>query len=166
MLVAVTLMWAPLFCADSTGFFQDGQAPHLPITTFVTRKAHTGVLHGDAGIQDSGMPCAKQMARPRCQRRLQGDTAPVSREVNLNPLVLMGLFFFPIRPPAPPVEKCSFWKRSSPEPSGSSSNSTCCARTASQPSSAPSPSTSSAARPLLSVALPDRVWPSWAGHLR
>lgn len=66
----------------------------------------------------------------------------------------MGLFFFPFRPPAPLVEKCSFWKRSSHEPSGSSSSSTCCARTASQPSSAPSPSTSSAARPLLSVPLP------------
>ena len=65
-----------------------------------------------------------------------------------------GLFFFTLRPPAPPVEKCSFWKPSSREPSGSSSNSTCFARTASRPSSAPSPSTSSAVRPSFSVPPP------------
>lgn len=141
VLVTVTLM------------SQDGQTPHLPITTFVARGV--SVLHGDVGMQDSGMPNRWHVLGAG-QIRAKGGfrSAPVSREVNSNPVVLMGLFFFPIRPPAPPVEKCSFWKRSSHGPSGSSLNCTCCARTASQPSSVPSPSTSSAARPLLSVPLP------------
>lgn len=59
----------------------------------------------------------------------------------------MGLFCFPLRPPARLVEKCNFWKTSSRGPSGSSSSCTCCTRTASLPSSAPSPWSCSAVRP-------------------
>uniref|UniRef100_G3T2H1 Mitotic arrest deficient 1 like 1 n=1 Tax=Loxodonta africana TaxID=9785 RepID=G3T2H1_LOXAF len=51
------------------------------------------------------------------------------------------------KPQDPRGPRCSCWRQSSPAQSASSSSCTCCARTASQPSSAPSPSTSSAARP-------------------
>lgn len=59
----------------------------------------------------------------------------------------------PPRPRDPRAPGCSCWRRSSRGRCPSSSSCTCCARTASPPSSAPSPSTSSAARP----------WPSAPG---
>lgn len=58
------------------------------------------------------------------------------------------------RPRDPRAPGCSCWRPSSRGRCPSSSNCTCCARTASPPSSAPSPSTSSAARPWPSGAQP------------
>nr|EAL23947.1 MAD1 mitotic arrest deficient-like 1 (yeast) [Homo sapiens] len=55
------------------------------------------------------------------------------------------------RPPAPRVPRCSYWRQSSHTPWASSSRCTCGARTASLPSSARSPSSSSAARPWRSL---------------